>query len=416
MQNRSTDNLSSLESKPEYKLKLHPLSIQGKVEAGVSINKKGYFNEEQQKKAQLKASEGIFYFQNEPADGVFLYVVIPDSRTPYYRIIVTKKEELTHAMLSNCESVYAAGELELNEGVLSYINNNSTDYPLTGKEMRPVLLKIFTMTPNPDLLFEDFLKSDLNNFMYFVDAFLQKDLKIRNSNPYALFSLKSEYKEERRLERAYQKAGEIGSYYTDDQQKNAELKPKDGIFYLNGKKASGTFIYTVIPDSTDPYYRIIVSNEKGCRHSMLSNGKKVLAAGSLNLEEGVLIRVSNNSGHYRITAEEMRTMVEKFLEISKNPALIFEDHSTVEDTGFINCYLASDFIHSDLKICERKDIYSQEVVTYVNDDFYRTTLCDVGTRFGSPLPSPSLERKSTHSSSSFKEEINVDDDCYRHVL
>lgn len=53
--------------------------------------------------------------------------------------------------------------------------------------------------------------------------------------------------------------------------------------------------------------RLIISTD--LHHSSLSNGKKVLASGSLIFKDGCIVAITNNSGHYCPTDDEMLDVI-----------------------------------------------------------------------------------------------------------
>jgi hypothetical protein len=105
-------------------------------------------------------------------------------------------------------------------------------------------------------------------------------------------------------------------------------------------------------------------------HSALANGKKVLAAGKIELKEGRLIKVSNESGHYMPTDEEMRYMLSKFHSLSQNANLVYESHCRALE-GIIQQHLVSDFLKNTPSIIKEVEV-NKYTTAEIDDDHYET--------------------------------------------
>ncbi|HHT0591694.1 TPA: hypothetical protein ACTXXA_000647 [Legionella anisa] len=188
-----------------------------------------------------------------------------------------------------------------------------------------------------------------------------------------LIPLKPKAKQERQSERIFQERGAtLYNYFSDEQQQAARIKVDDnGLFYnVKNERLSGLFLYVSLPDE-----QIIFVEDNGkFFHSALANGKKVLAAGKLELQEGMLIKVSNESGHYMPTDEEMRYMLSQFLSLSKNINLVYESHCRAIE-GIVQQHLVSDFLKSKHSIIKEVEV-NKFTIKEVNEDLYET----VGTR------------------------------------
>lgn len=120
-----------------------------------------------------------------------------------------------------------------------------------------------------------------------------------------------------------------GKHYLHSQDRELyEIKLENGIYKDNkGDVLHGDYIYVLFPNN----------KLYGCRlgkqrfHSYLSSGLNVKAAGILYCLYGRIITVSNESGHYKPTHQEMLPAL-SYLQGSSPTPLIFEDHSQLDST------------------------------------------------------------------------------------
>lgn len=193
------------------------------------------------------------------------------------------------------------------------------------------------------------------------------------------FSLVPEAKLEKKQERSVQGNGEsLYNYMSKNQQDSARLIPSEtGIYHEpQGNLVTGQFLYVVLSDLSiihvPEHARI---NDRRYLHSSLANGKKVRAAGKIQLEEGKLILISNESGHYKPTACQMATILEWFVRQSNNPDLIFQDHTHAKE-GFAYEYNALSFAkatNNHTTLTPTKNIpVNQMTTTVIDDDLYTT--------------------------------------------
>lgn len=140
-------------------------------------------------------------------------------------------------------------------------------------------------------------------------------------------ALKDNCRPERKRQRRLQANYEESSYLPEVLLKfAAELHANEGIFaFSNGKVPHGKYLYV----RTLSGALFAAKEEDIAHHSYLSNGKKVTSAGYLVFEKGKLCLVSNESGHYRPTKEEMREDLQHYYNLSKNEFLVYEDHSSI---------------------------------------------------------------------------------------
>ncbi|KTD41212.1 hypothetical protein [Legionella parisiensis] len=139
-----------------------------------------------------------------------------------------------------------------------------------------------------------------------------------------------------------------------------------GFYNVKNELLNGLFLYVVLSNE-----QIIYVEDNGkFFHSALANGKKVLAAGKLELEEGVLIKISNESGHYMPTDEEMRYMLSKFLSLSQNANLVYESHCRAIE-GVIQQLQVSDFLKYTPSIINEVEV-NKYTTSEIDDDHYET--------------------------------------------
>lgn len=141
-------------------------------------------------------------------------------------------------------------------------------------------------------------------------------------------ALKDNCRPERKRQRRLQANYEESSYLPEVLLKfAAELHTNEnGIFaFADGTVPHGKYLYVRILSGA----LFAAKEEDIAHHSYLSNGKKVTSAGYLVFEKGKLCLVSNESGHYRPTKEEMLEDLQHYYNLSKNELLVYEDHSSI---------------------------------------------------------------------------------------
>lgn len=117
-------------------------------------------------------------------------------------------------------------------------------------------------------------------------------------------------------------------YLTSESRKGYEVTITNGVFQdINHNLLHGVYLYVIFPNN------ILYACQVGIQrfHSYLSSGLNVQGAGLLYCEYGRLITVSNESGHYKPTHQEMRPALSLLYEQTLYP-FVFEDHSTLDLT------------------------------------------------------------------------------------
>lgn len=174
-------------------------------------------------------------------------------------------------------------------------------------------------------------------------------------------------------------------YLTSEQREAYRITCKDGFFYdASGNLLDGPVVYVLFPD--DRLYGAPVSAK--LNHSYLSSGLDLKGAGILYPIRGRLVTVSNESGHYKPTLNEMRDALLWFCQQNLNQPILFEDHSqlnkALEFIGIRYFHAFVEAIHSELEepqlgldLIANKDLVSSmtilrrkalEVYDTINDD------------------------------------------------
>ncbi|KTD19258.1 Uncharacterised protein [Legionella lansingensis] len=171
--------------------------------------------------------------------------------------------------------------------------------------------------------------------------------------------LKDNFRQERKEQRELQTKYGVSDYLIPlAAELSCELSCNNGVFsFPNGHKPDGMYLYVRTLKG-----KIFAAELGGSirHHSYLSNGKKVLSAGHFFFDHGKLILVSNESGHYTPTNEEMLSEIEFYYSISKNEDLIYEDHSNVPTSKQVHRYKAQDIVRA-------KDITRVQPIITIND-------------------------------------------------
>ncbi|CDZ78996.1 hypothetical protein BN59_03311 [Legionella massiliensis] len=141
-------------------------------------------------------------------------------------------------------------------------------------------------------------------------------------------SMKNEFRTERKAMRLLPSNDPEQKYLDKEKQDLYEIKfsEEEGIFLdYEGNVLSGKYNF-IITCEENP--RIIC--HPTMNHSFLANGKKVLAAGNLFFQFDTLVTITNNSGHYRPTDEEMLPVI-KALDVATEGSLLrYISHCTNE--------------------------------------------------------------------------------------
>ncbi len=126
-------------------------------------------------------------------------------------------------------------------------------------------------------------------------------------------SLKSEFKLERKAMRTLAPSDPQQKYLNSEMQMKYNTELDEDGYFCNMNDSLWEGEYNFVLTCEDPP-KLLCDKDKN--HSYLANGKKVLAAGSLVFQDGKLVEMTNNSGHYRPTDEEMLATIKALYDAS----------------------------------------------------------------------------------------------------
>ena len=130
------------------------------------------------------------------------------------------------------------------------------------------------------------------------------------------------------------------------------LLHQNGLFLNKENKVlNGCYLFVMLPNHQ------IYASQDIPHHSYLSGGLNVLAAGYMYFSCGMLITVSNESGHYKPNRDKMRHAIEIIFNHADNPSMIFEDHTHAEK-GEVNFFHVSTLL-KDLRDKNQLDLCQQ---------------------------------------------------------
>lgn len=194
---------------------------------------------------------------------------------------------------------------------------------------------------------------------------------------YATIEMHEWFKDEFDREQAYacqqfEKEEDDPSKYFNSEDRAQHEVSFDGcgrIIDKEGRKLHGFHIYIELPD-----HRIIAAPSIAVsNHSHLSAGMPVLSAGFMMCDSGVVITLSNNSGHYKPHRDSIRHHLTKMLKQTQNSKLIFEDHTDMSKAnGRVQYIEVSSFLEgSDHWLTEQglKDHVHDSLKTNLNRVF-----------------------------------------------
>ncbi|MBL7480193.1 hypothetical protein [Legionella bononiensis] len=200
-------------------------------------------------------------------------------------------------------------------------------------------------------------------------------------------SMKKEFKEERKVMRILPSNHPDNSYLNLEQQQKYVLQysEEDYIFFADeGEQIEDGEYQFVLTCEEDP--RLLYSDT--LHHSALSNGKKVLAAGSLIFSDGYLEKITNNSGHYRPTDDEMLDVIKALYTATDGKLIRYKSYCTKMPLE----YAVHELITLD-KFADAKPLAKGEVVDLITglrtknnyDDNIGASSSDNNHRFGHKL-------------------------------
>lgn len=153
-------------------------------------------------------------------------------------------------------------------------------------------------------------------------------------------SLKPQFINERKAMRLLQQRHEACDYISKNEQKHYEITPTESnVITLETSNCLSEDEF----DEFDDEYNFVLTCEdpprllidKALNHSFLANGKKVLAAGGLMFNQGQLIGITNNSGHYRPTDEQMLAVIKALYLASDNRLRSYKSYVTMPTKTYV---------------------------------------------------------------------------------
>ncbi|KTD63583.1 hypothetical protein Lsan_1016 [Legionella santicrucis] len=164
---------------------------------------------------------------------------------------------------------------------------------------------------------------------------LKNEIKKRKINKYpsvtfhgyemdTLISLKSDFKIERKNMRFFEHSEpQKNKYLTSEKQGECCVTIEDSFFsFPNGDIPEGMYNFCLTAELPP---QLLCS--KTLHHSYLANGKKVFGVGTLEFENGRLFKMSNHSGHYKPTNNEMVKVIKALYKASDEDLKVFTSYS-----------------------------------------------------------------------------------------
>lgn len=174
------------------------------------------------------------------------------------------------------------------------------------------------------ICFEEFISMTKNTYPNNI-AFYGEEMN-------QIISMKREFKVERKVMR----------HLSVDDTKNVYISPeKQNKYQVHFNEEKEAFV-NANKETLDGEYNFVLTCEENPKllcdinlnHSYLGNGKKVLGAGSLLFNNGSLEEISNNSGHYRPTNNEMLPFIKAMNTLSIGKVVSYNSYCTYPSKTF----------------------------------------------------------------------------------
>ncbi len=145
------------------------------------------------------------------------------------------------------------------------------------------------------------------------------------------------------------------NYLSKHERENYAITCENGTWLnADGFKLNDAYLYCLLPDNRLYAVSIDISADQDDQpirnHSHLVAGLPVKAAGFLYFKEGTLVTISNDSGHYKPSAQNMLPALRWFTERARLP-ILFEDHSEATkmkpNVGIRHCDTRTNLPHPD---------------------------------------------------------------------
>lgn len=135
-----------------------------------------------------------------------------------------------------------------------------------------------------------------------------------------------EFKNERKAMRFFQKTNSTQNLYLTEEKQNSHtvLMENNPISYVGGKVLEGTYNFCLTCEEKP---RLICSKTK--HHSYLANGKRVLGVGTLLFDGGKLLEITNHSGHYKPSNNEMIDIIKVLYKLSDETLVSYKSFSEI---------------------------------------------------------------------------------------
>lgn len=139
-----------------------------------------------------------------------------------------------------------------------------------------------------------------------------------------LISLKPDFKIERKRMRFFEvNDPQKNKYLSPEQQAECCVSMDDSSFsFPNGDILEGQYNFCLTAELLP---RLLCSKTE--HHSFLANGKKVLGVGTLDFDNGRLFKISNHSGHYKPTNDEMMQVIKALSKASDGDLKVYTSYS-----------------------------------------------------------------------------------------
>jgi hypothetical protein len=155
-------------------------------------------------------------------------------------------------------------------------------------------------------------------------------------------ALNTDYRNERKAMRFFSRnEPSKNRYLSSESQNNYRVQlDKNPMCFPDGNVLHGKYNFCLTCEESP---RLLCSQNH--HHSFLANGKKVLGMGTLTFDEGQLIEITNNSGHYKPTNEQMLDVIKAlhyesesslktYVSYSHSPREVFAVSAIIEAESF----------------------------------------------------------------------------------
>lgn len=198
--------------------------------------------------------------------------------------------------------------------------------------------------------------------------------------------MKQEFKLERKAMRTLPESHPENHYLSKEMQAQYAIKISEEGYFEDAKQGilNGEYNF-VLTCEEEPQLLC----DRDLHHSSLANGKKALAVGTLRFDNGMLVVVTNNSGHYRPTDEEMLNVIKILYKISQGALYIYKSYCSSPYCSYPVSELIKTRVFSTVKPLKQDETINQRTgqrATINNYDTLENTQ-DIDRRYGRKLQS-----------------------------